>query len=192
MIYVVIVFDVYWVLRVINFSFYLLIAWRRFRLVQSIQWREKLMHDFPMWRSKQHVVFLTVYNEEWKVVETALRSVCAAAYDPSVMTIVIAGEARTAEHFYTIFTAAQNMFGASVGRLIGTLHPADLPDEIPGKGSNLHYAEQEIKKFIDAEGWHYRDVIVTVFDIDTVCHEQYFAYLTYLYLQHPNPTHSSF
>lgn len=192
MIYVVIIFDVYWMLRVINFSFYLLVAWQRFRLVKQINWKERLVNERTDWRTKRHVVFLTIYNEEWKVVETALTSICAAEIDPSVMTIVLAGEARKAEHFQAIYDQARTVFGHRIGTLIATLHPADLPDEIPGKGSNLHYAETEAKKYIDAQGFAYADVIVTVFDIDTVCHPDYFAYLTYLYLKHPRPTHSSF
>lgn len=192
MIYVVIVFDVYWVLRVIQFSFYLIVAWNRFHRVKRIDWKQKLFGDVPSWKEKRHVIFLTVYNEEWKVVETALKSVSDAVYDPSVFTVVIAGEARKEQHFREIFAAAEAQFGHAFGELIGTLHPADLPDEIPGKGSNLHYAEQEVKKRIDAAGWSYDDIIVTVFDIDTVCHPEYFAYLTYLYATHPRPTRSSY
>jgi len=83
-------------------------------------------------------------------------------------------------------------FGNCFGEIIGTLHPADLSGEISGKGSNLNYSEQEVKKYIDARGWKYSDVICTIFDIDTVCHKQFFSYLTYLYCTHPRPTHSSF
>lgn len=192
MIYFVIVFDIYWVLRVINFSFYLIVAWIRFHAVKKIDWRQKLRAEIPLWHTKHHLVFLTVYNEEWPVVKTALESVRDAVYDPSVFTIVIAGEERMKEHFVSIMAEATKEFGASFGVLASTLHPANLPEEIPGKGSNLHYSEREMKKYVDKKGWKYEDVIVTVFDIDTVCHAEYFAYLTYLYCTHPRPTRSSY
>jgi hypothetical protein len=38
----------------------------------------------------------------------------------------------------------------------------------------------------------YENVIVSSFDIETLPHEQYFSYLTYKYLIHPNPTHASY
>ena len=32
-------------------------------------------------------------------------------------------------------------------------HPANLVGEIPGKGSNIHYAESEFKKYAIDPGW---------------------------------------
>lgn len=191
MIYFVIIFDIYWVLRVMNFSFYLIVAWRRLKRSLKTDWLEK-MHSAVGWQDKQHVVFLTVYNEEWEVVKTAIESVCKAAYAPEPFTIVIAGEERKEAHCREIYRLVKEHFDDCFGTILFTLHPANLPDEIPGKGSNLHYSEREIKEYIDNKGWDYSKVIVTVFDIDTVCHEHYFACLTYLYCTHPNPTRSSF
>lgn len=192
MIYFIILFDIYWMLKVLNYSLYLSIAWLRFRAARAIDWTKKMTGEAPGWRAKRHVVFLTVLDEEWRVVETALKSLAAAVYERQAFTIVIAGEARQKENYERIFSRATREFSDAFGEMIGTLHPMDLPDEIPGKGSNLHYAEREIKTHIDRKGWDYDTVIVTVFDIDTVCHPQYFSYLTYLYCTHPNPTRSSY
>lgn len=192
MIYFIILFDIYWVLRVINFSFYLTVAWNRYRGVKRIDWKDKLVHEIPNWDTKQHVVFLTLYNEEWSVVKTGVQSICDAAYDASKFVIVVAGEARKREHFETILSSIQKTFGHCFADVIGVAHPSDLDEEITGKGSNLHYAEQTMQRYIDTKGWSYDDVIATIFDIDTVCHAQYFSYLTYLYCTHPNPTRSSF
>lgn len=192
MIYFIIVFDIYWVLKVLNFGFYLTVAWTRFRTVRRIDWKDKLFHEIPDWKAKRHVVFLTLYDESWDVVQTAMQSVCDAAYAPEQFVIVIAGEERAKPHYEYILSKAKETFGDCFGTIIGTCHPAHLPDEIPGKGSNLHYSEQEIKKYIDKRGWKYEDVIATIFDIDTVCHEHYFGYLTYMYCTHPNPTRTSF
>lgn len=192
MIYFIIIFDVYWVLKVFNFAFYLIVSWSRFRKAQKIDWRDALIHDIPEVYTKQHIVFLTVFNETWDVVESAVASVARAVYKAEHFTIVIAGEERQAAHCKDIFEKIKTQFSHSFGQILFTLHPSNLPNEIPGKGSNLHYAEGEIKKYIDQKGWKYEDVIVTVFDIDTVCHPQYFAYLTYVYCTHPNPTRSSY
>lgn len=40
--------------------------------------------------------------------------------------------------------------------------------------------------------WDYKSIIVSVFDIDTVIHPQYFSHLTYMYCSHPRPERSSF
>lgn len=192
MIYAVILFDIYWVLRVINFSFYLLLSWMRFRKVRAVDWKEKMEHELTNWESKQHVVFLTLYKEEWDVVRTAIESIATSAYDPAKFTIVIAGEARAEENFHEVLKNAQQLFADRFADVVGSLHPDNLEGEIPGKGSNLHYAEQMMRGYIEKKGWDPKEVIVTVFDIDTICHPQYFPYLTYLYCTHPNPTRSSY
>lgn len=192
MIYFIILFDIYWVLKVANFAFYLTLSWSRFRTTKKIDWKDKLKHEISTYHSKYHVVFLTLFNEEWDVVETAVQSVCDAVYDREKFVIVVAGEERKKEHYQNILSQVQNKFGNCFGDIVGTLHPIDMSEEIPGKGSNLNYAESEIKKYIDNKNWDYSNVIATIFDIDTVCHSQYFAYLTYLYCTHPNPTRSSY
>ncbi len=192
MIYFIIVFDVYWVLRVINFSFYLSVAWWRFRVARQIDWVKKMKAEAPGFATKRHVVFLTVYNEEWHVVETAMESIKAAAYDPQKFVVVLAGEGRAHDHFLEIVAKAKATYGNYFFDLLHTIHPTGLPEEIPGKGSNLHYAEGQVKKYIDTHGWSYDDVIASIFDIDSVCHPAYFAYLTYLYCTHPRPTRASY
>ncbi len=200
MIYFIILFDIYWVLKVANFAFYLTLSWSRFRTTKKIDWKDKLHHDLADtstgsvrgWQDKHHVVFLTLYNEGWDVVETAVQSVCDAVYAPEKFVIVVAGEAKMEDHYHDILSRIQNKFGNCFGDIVGTLHPVDLSGEISGKGSNLNYSEIEMHKYIDNKGWNYDNVITTIFDIDTVCHSQYFAYLTYLYCTHPNPTRSSY
>ncbi len=192
MIYFIIVFDIYWVLKVFNFAFYLIVSWLRYRRVRSIDWRDALMHDIASVDHYRHVIFLTVYNETWDVVEGAIESVARSVYDPRFFTVVVAGEERQETHCRDIFDRVKAKFSDSFNHVMFTLHPVNLPNEIPGKGSNLHYAENEAKRYIDSKGWKYENVIVTVFDIDTVCHPDYFSYLTYVYATHPNPTRSSY
>lgn len=192
MIYAVIVFDVYWVLKVLNFSFYLVLAWFRYRRVGKVDWKTRLLADITDVKKYHHVIFLTLYNEEWAVVKTSLQSILAGVYDAKAFTVVIAGEERTREHYLAILKRAKSEFGGQIGEVIGTMHPVGLPDEIPGKGSNLHYSERQLQKEIDRRGWNYDHVIATMCDIDTVVHPQYFSYLTYVYATHPRPTRSSY
>jgi hypothetical protein len=192
MIYLVILFDIYWVLKVLNFTFYLIVAWRRFRTARKIDWEDKMRHDLTNWEDKKHIVFLTLYNEPWEVVQTAVESVCESAYDSSKFIIVIAGEEKAKKHCEKIYDQVKNKYNKCFDDIVFTLHPVGLSGEIPGKGSNLHYSERQIKKYVDNKKWDYDKLIITVFDIDTVCHEQYFSYLTYLYCTHYNPTRTSF
>ncbi|HLD31460.1 MAG TPA: hypothetical protein VJB37_01040 [Patescibacteria group bacterium] len=192
MIYFIILFDIYWVLKVLNFTFYLLISWFRFRQVRDQDWKQKLAALPAVSHRYQHVIFLTLFNESWGVVRTALTSISRAVYDKEKFVIVIAGEGKKQEHYEEIFSLVKENFSADFGAIVGVLHPADLPGEIPGKGSNLHYAERVLTQWLQARHWDFSEVITTIFDIDTVCHEQYFAYLTLLYNDQPDPTKASY
>src|SRR3989338_11216990 len=54
-IYAIIIFDVYWVLRVVYFSFYLILSWTRFRGAVRTDWMGKLRQEFPTWEEKINV-----------------------------------------------------------------------------------------------------------------------------------------
>lgn len=191
-IYFIIIFDLYWVFKVMNFSFYLVVGWKRMRDALKIDWVDKMKHETPKWDEKRHLVFLTVYNESWDVVESSIEGLCDAAYNKDNFIIVVAGEERKEEHCRKIYNKIKNKAGGCFHDVVFTLHPADVEGEIKGKGSNLNYSERQMKKYVDKRGWKYENLIVTIFDIDTICHEDYFAYLTYVYCKHPNPTRNSF
>jgi hypothetical protein len=190
-VYFIIIFDVYWVLKVFNFSFYLIVAWRRLSVTRKIDWFLKLK-ELDNVDSKKHIIFLTLYDEEWGVVEPAIRSIASSVYDKNKFILVIAGEERKKDHYYNISNKINAEFKNNFADIVSIMHPANLPDEIIGKGSNMNYAEREMKKYIDERNWNYDEIIATIFDIDTVCHKYYFSHLTFLYCTHPKPTRSSF
>lgn len=192
MIYAIIVFDIYWVFRVVYFSFYLLISWRRFRAATRVEWFFRLTTTFVGWKKYINVVFLPVYNEEWEVVRSTFNALKASTYPSSHMYVVISGEARKQEHWDSLQLLIKEHYTGSFADIIFCTHPTGRSGEIPGKGSNIHYAEEEFLPYVDKKGWKYEDVIISVFDIDTIVHPEYFAHLTYMYASHPRPTHSSF
>ncbi len=192
-IYFIILFDLYWVFRVVYFVFYLLLSWRSYNMSLRTNWREKMESLGPGCVDRYyHAIFLPVYNEDEEVVCTTLEAITSAQYPSKRMIIVLAGEERQRQHFESFAVRMKEKFEGRVFAFITTLHSANVPGEIAGKGSNLHFAGVETKKFLDSRGIAYRDVIVSAFDIDTIVHPAYFACLTYLYHRHPNPTHASF
>lgn len=190
-IYFIIVFDLYWVYRVLYFSLFLIISWRHFRVTQRIPWMDRT-RTLAGWDGMYHLIFLPMYDEEIDVVRATLQHIVRGSYPSDRMMIVLAGEARKREHFEEVSAVLTKEFQGSFFRFWTTLHPANLSDEIPGKGSNLHYAGRTIMQFIDELDMPYERIIVSAFDVDTIVHEQYFAYLTHEYLTHPDPTHTSF
>ncbi len=192
MIYLIIIFDVYWVLRVIYFAFYLILSWTRFRKAVKTDWFDLLKKECRNWHDQKNVIFLPLYNEEYGVVRETLKAFTKSTYPAKELYVIVSGEERKLEHYIKIQEKIREDFGGKFADLIFYTHPDGLPDEIPGKGSNIHYAEYEFKKYADQRGWKYENIIISVFDVDTVIHPQYFAHLTFMYCRHPNPTRSSF
>ncbi len=192
MIYFILVFDVYWVLRVVYFSFYLFLSWKRFRKAIKKNWFANLQSEFPNWDKRRNVIFLPVYNEGWEVLVSTLNSFLASTYPANKMYLVVSGEERKQEHWQKLQKKLLENYSGKFADLIFYTHPDNLPEEIAGKGSNIHYAEMEFQKYADARGWDYTDIIASIFDSDTIVHPQYFAHLAYLYCRHPRPERSSY
>jgi len=192
MVYFIILFDIYWVLRVLYFVFYLIVSWRRSRIASKQDWLKKLETEVPNYGEKINVVLLPYSNESWEIIKSGLQSIANSTYSAKKLYVVMSGERRFGEKCSLIKKHAQEEFGDVFADIIFYTHPEDLSGEIIGKGSNIHYAEKQFKKYIDEKKWKYEDIIVSIFDVDTVVHPQYFAHLTYVYCLHPRPERSSF
>jgi hypothetical protein len=74
-------------------------------------------------------------------------------------------------------------YGDQFGYFVATRHPADVPGELAGKGSNISYAAEKAKiEVLDPANIPYEDVLVSALDIDTVVWPQYFLCVTWYFL----------
>lgn len=190
-IYFIIVFDLYWLFRILYYIPFLLVAWHRFRRDIRRNWQSDAM-ALDGYERVRHLVFLPTYKEPVGVVRETLKNLTDAAYPSERMIVCLSGEERDRAHFEHVVDIVQKEFGSSFLKLVTTIHPSDLPDEIPGKGSNLNWAGRQMVPVIGSMGIAPEDLIVSSFDIDTQAHPQYFSCLTHAYLTVPDPTRSSY
>jgi len=191
-IYFIIIFDLYWLTRVLYLSVYLAISWKKYKECISVDWFSVLQKEKPQWTGYTHLIFLPTYKEPWTVIDKTFSSLTGCHFNLKNIIVILAGEERDKENFLKVAENVKNKYQSIFKDLIITLHPKNLPDEIPGKGSNLNYAGQQVLAYVKNKGWQYDQLIVSSFDIDTRPHEQYFAYLTYKYLSVVNPTRVSY
>src|SRR3989338_1577007 len=187
----IVLFDLYWLFRVVYFVFYLSISWRRFRSALQVDWFLKLK-ELPHWDNLYHLIFLPTYKEDIEVLRMTFKSLAQAVYTKDKMIVVFAGEERDQERFLRNAEILKKEFGGIFGQLLVTLHPRNLPDEIPGKGSNLNFAGYQARELIDRLNIPYENVIVSAFDVDTTVHPHYFSYLAYQYRTIENPLQASY
>lgn len=191
-IYFILVFDLYWLLKIFYLLVYLFVSYHHFDRDQKIHWFEELEKQFPNYRNKFHVVFLPAATEPFEVIEPTFKGIEKCHYPNDRMIVVFAVEERFRERLEPTVKKIQQAFSKTFYQLFVVWHPAGVPGEMAGKGSNLACAAKDVKAFIDQEKINYHDVIVSTFDVDTVVHPDYFAYLTVKYLSHPNPERASF
>jgi hypothetical protein len=191
MVYFIIVFDLYWLIRIIYFIPFLLTSWFRYRSALKRNWQADASH-MTGYDAIRHLIFLPTYKEELPVIRETLRSLSTCAYPAKRMFVVLAGEGRDAERFQAIVTAVEKEFGDRFAGFYTTMHPKGLPEEVPGKGSNLHWSASQIVPALVAGGLDPDATIVSSFDIDTIVHPQYFSSLTFYYLTVSQPTRSSY
>ena len=190
-IYFILIFVIYWIVRLFYMMVWLIISWRNYYRDTRINWLERIGNLDKDFREYYHVIECPTCGEPYEVVERTFEELLRTQYPKDRMIIVLGGEARQGKQFTDIADRIREKFGDKFLKLMVTVHELQ-EDDLPGKGANVYHMEQEIKKVIDEMQIPYENVIVSSFDIETLPHEQYFSYLTYKYLIHPNPTHASY
>lgn len=219
----IIAFDIYWLLKTLYLSLHLRTSFKKMRENLKINWREKLnkleipakevrgslnkierqnleqnrripnsASHTPRWRDIYHLVILPLYKEPYEVVRETFVSLAAMNYPKDTLIVILATEARAPEGYH-IAQKIDREFGGQFFKFLITSHPADLPNEIPGKGSNETWAARETKRLIiDPAGIPYERIMASVFDIDSHVSPEYFGILTHTFLTTAHPQRSSY
>lgn len=190
-VYFIILFDLYWLLRVAYLLIYLLISWRQYRGTIQIDWYQKVI-KLSRFNEIYHLIFLPTYKEPVEIVRNSLASLARVNYPLDKIILVLAGEQRDSENFLAMAEILKLEFAPKFKNFIVTLHPDNIVGEIAGKGSNINWAGHRAKEYIDAEKIPYENIVVSTFDVDSCAHPDYFAHLAYVYLTTTDPLHSSY
>jgi Glycosyl transferase family group 2 len=189
-IYFIVVFDVYWLIRIAYFAIFLITSWRIYRRNIKIDWEKKL-NECPDAAKLYHLVFLPTSTESYEVLKTTMEALAASAFSKTRMLVVLAGEERFKEMFLPKAERLLKEYDGVFKKIFVTLHTVK-PGELVGKSANLSSAAREVRPQLAAMGISDESIIVSSFDSDTVVHPQYFAHLTYTYCRTPDPLHSSY
>jgi hypothetical protein len=189
----IIVFDAYWMVRAYYLIIHMLFSWSKYRRESKIHWLNKLNEiKDKNWQDYYHLIYLPTYKEPLQVIDESFKSLIESDYPTKKFILVFGGEERDHENFQKVAAHIKDTYENNFYKVIYTVHPVNLPDEIPGKGSNMNWMGHRSKELIDQLQIPYDKIIVSAFDVDTKPHPQYFAYLTYKYLTHPKPERTSF
>tara|TARA_B100001989_G_scaffold252315_1_gene233957 strand:+ start:614 stop:2170 length:1557 start_codon:yes stop_codon:yes gene_type:complete len=189
--YFIIAFSIYWVLKTFFLSVHVRYNWKRLKHHMELDWSQ-LVKRFK-YEDKYHLVIFPFYKEPREVLEGTLKGLKEAKYNKQKLIVVLAAEERAGEEATQLAKEMEEKFGADFGHFIVTVHPDDIAGEIAGKGSNTHYALHQVKqRVIDIENIPHKDILVSIFDIDTVIYPDYFNCLVWHFMTAENPYKSAF
>lgn len=189
--YFIIAFSIYWVLKTIFLSYHVRYNWKRLKHHMDLDWG-KLISRFE-YDHFYHLVIFPYYKEPEEVLEQTIQGLVDAKYDPKKLIVVFAAEERAGPEAESLGRTIEEKYGHLFGHFLLTVHPSDINGEIAGKGSNTHWALHEVReKVLDAHKIPYKDVITSIFDIDTVIYPDYFNCLIWFFMTVENPYKSCF
>jgi len=189
--YFIIAFAIYWVLKTIFLSYHVRHNLKRLKHHMELDWAHLLRRfDYDQY---YHLVIFPYYKEPREVLEGAIAGLIEAKYDPKRLLVVFAAEERAGEEQLAMGHQLAAEYSHRFGAFLVTEHPADIPGEIAGKGSNVHYALHQIRdQVIAPQEIPYRDILVSIFDVDTVIYPDYFNCLLWHFHTAEQPYKSAF
>ncbi|MEK7555600.1 MAG: glycosyltransferase family 2 protein [Patescibacteria group bacterium] len=206
----IILFDIYWLLKIIYMSFHLRSTFVKMRRNLKINWLRRLdelssrvgaptaddsvgSSELKKWQKIYHLIILPMSKEPYEIVKETFDSLLKTNYPKDKFIVVLATEERGGIKTQETAQKIQPEFDAQFFKFLITKHPSNLPNEIPGKGSNQTWATKEVKRLIiDPLEIPYENILVSVFDVDTQVLPEYFGILTYNFLTCEYPQNSSF
>jgi hypothetical protein len=180
----IILFDIYWLLKTVYLSLHLRATFSTMRKNLDVDWLARLPAG---WENIHHLVILPMYHEPYEVVKESFARLLEAHYPKEKMFVVLAAEERAGEAARQVGERIKKEYGSRFGKFLLTMHPAGFPGEIPGKGSNEAWAALRAKEeLLDPSRVDAKNVLVSVFDVDTQVFPEYFSRLTYVFLAAQN------
>ncbi|MEK7089706.1 MAG: glycosyltransferase family 2 protein [Patescibacteria group bacterium] len=189
----IILFDLYWFLKTLYLFFHLRFSFSRMWANMKIDWQKKLNTEKLEWEKIHHFIVLPMYKEPYEVVRETFENLLEVNYPKSKMFVLLATEHASGLEAMETVRKIKEEFGHKFKGFLATAHIVNPETEIPGKGSNEAYAVRvAMKEMIEPSGIHIENILVSVFDVDTLAGPEYFGILTHTFLTAPHPHRSSY
>merc|ERR1719272_331775 len=117
--------------------------------------------------SVSHWIIFPSYEEDFDIFSAALASVAQSSMAKTQIGVILAMEEREGEQGQNKAQQLIQSFGGQFREIVSTSHPMNLPNDPPGKASNVAHAFKWLAQHINQIGHDPSKVLLTVADADT-------------------------
>ena len=139
-----------------------------------------------------HAVIIASVNENREILEPTIQSIVDGQHDNKKVILVMAYEGRAGAEAEARVLALVSEYKHYFLDMFAVKHPANVPGEIVGKGSNISCAGRHLKSYLEDRQIDPKKVIVTTLDADNRPDKRYFLAVSYAYCSVPDPIRASY
>ena len=156
------------------------------RHLENLKMMAAMDTEYPQPSQVYHIVIMTAYDESIEVLDPSIAAVQNTDFPNTRIIFVLAYEQRGGE----IMAATAKQLAAKYQGVFKDFlliqHPADLPNEVIGKGPNLTYAGHAVAKYVKTQKLPIENIVVTSLDSDNRMAPKYLDSVAYEFITHPN------
>lgn len=183
--YFILFFDIYWFYKSFNLVITAFIASKKIKIAENTNWLQKAK-DNKNFHKVNHVVIIPNYKENLDKLRQAIKSISLQTMSLQQIFVVLAMEKREQDSEQKANFLIQE-FRGKFADIFATFHK-DTFSEVRGKSSNEAYAGKlAYKKYVKTGIIDINYATVSSVDADSIFDKQYFAYLTFAFLNDPKP-----
>lgn len=162
---------------------------QRIQLWETTQWQAQYQaassSNSLNWEDIFHIVIIPNYNEPAHILRQTIENLARQTLGAHQMILVLAMEEKEPGCLEKALSL-QAQYSSQFARFLITVHPQDLPDEIPSKSANQTWAARKVWDVLASEGYSLEHLVVTTMDADTLWHPKYFEALTHQFATQPD------
>ncbi len=156
------------------------------RHVENLKMAAAMESEYPKPSKIYHAVIMTAYNEGIEVLGPSIEAVKNTTFPNERIIFTLAYEARGGEAIEKTVTELKKRYQGVFRDFLLVKHPADLSNEVIGKGPNLTYAGYAVAKHAKAEKLPIENIVITSLDSDNRMAPKYLDSVAYEFIVHPN------
>lgn len=187
----IVAFFAYWLIRSYAVAISCFVGLHRMKAWERTSWLAKYCAwlpahpEAPQWNWPRHMVIIPNYKESEEGLARTIDSLAAQGNSDQLVVVLAMEDREPGAHEKA--SRLVDRYRPRFGDIFATFHPAGLPDETPGKGSNEAWAAREAyTRIIEEQGQPIGRFTVTSCDADAVFHVRHFEALNFLFLTAPD------